>query len=90
MGSGAARVGCSLYLVLPLCCSSLGVLTCQVQEDSRLPHVSSGAALGESASPAEHLPVQVLPDENGLGFLVVATNTGHTETGTVKSVSGKS
>lgn len=45
---------------------------------------SPGAALGDFASLTENRPVEVLPvgeDKDMLGFLMVATETGHTETG---------
>lgn len=59
-------VGC---LVPPLCRSSPGVLTRQVQEDSGVPHVSSGAALGQSASPTERPPCKFFLTRTGSIFL---------------------
>lgn len=84
VGSGAARVGCALYLVPLLCCSSLESCVCQVQRESRVLRTMSGAALGELTPQAEGRPVEFLPvGKDRLGFPAVAAGTGHTDTGTV-------
>lgn len=83
MGSGTAAlavrfISCPCSAVL-----DLKPLFAKFRE-SQVLQVTSGAALGELTCLTEGPPTYVLPvDKDLLGFLVVAANTSHLETGTV-------